>query len=134
MNFNKPRVALYYNVLPQTGYRNDGANLFMMYNFKKLLDGKDCYANPGAMTDPTGNIVPLSAVDPQHYGDFGNFDLHGLIDWGEDGLGLPLDWKLPHPNFYWIADSHLGYDYRLRRAKEFDTIFASHKPSIARMI
>jgi len=134
MNFSKPRVALYYNVLKSTGMRNDGANLFMMYNFKKLLDGKDCYTNPSLMTDPAGNVVPLSAIDPQNYGDFGNFDLHGLIDWGEDGLGLPLDWKLPHPNFYWIADSHLGYDYRLKRAREFDTVFASHKPSIERMV
>lgn len=134
MNFNKPRIALYYNVLPSTGYRSDGANLFLMYNFKKLLDGIDAYEKPSLMTDPTGNIVPLSAIDPKSYGDFGKFDLHGLVDWGEDGLGLPLDWEIPHPNFYWIADSHLGYDYRLKRARQFDTIFASHKPSIERMV
>lgn len=106
----------------------------MMYNFKKLLEGIDAYMKPSLMADSTGNIVPLSAIDPKHYGDFGKFDLHGLIDWGEDGLGLPLDWEIPHPNFYWIADSHLGYDYRLKRAKQFDYVFASHKPSIERMI
>lgn len=134
LNFKKPRVALYYNVLPSTGYRNDGANLFMMYNFKKLLDGVDAYSNPGLMKDTQGNAVALSAINPKNYGDHGNYDLHGLIDWGEDGLGVPLDWELPHPNFYWIADSHLGYDYRLKRARQFDTVFASHKPSIERMV
>jgi len=64
---------------------------------------------------------------------YGNFDLHVLIDHGEDGIGAPLDFKLPHPNAYWIADSHISgesYQYRMNRAKEFDFVFASHKPSI----
>lgn len=132
INFNKPRVALYFNVLASTGFRNDGANLFMAYNFKKLLDGVDCYNNPREMTNNGGNIVCLSPIDPTSQ--FGTFDLNLLIDYGEDGLAIPLDWKIPHPNAYWIADSHVGYDYRLKRAREFDFIFASHKPSIERMI
>lgn len=132
MDFNKPRIALFYNVLPQTGYRNDGANLFLHYNFKKLLDGVDVYGNPMRMREDGGNIVSLSPIDPYHQ--FGKFDLYGLVDYGEDGLNIPLDWKLPSPNFYWIADSHLGYDYRLKRAKEFDVVFASHKPSIEKLI
>jgi len=108
-----------------------------MFNFKQLLDDADpkvIYENPGRMQGTDGNIVALSAIDPDKYGDFGKFDLHGLIDWGEDGLNIPLNWEIPHPNFYWIADSHLGYDYRLKRARQFDHVFASHKPSITRMI
>jgi hypothetical protein len=132
MDFKKPRVALYYNVLPQTGFRNDGANLFLHYNFKKLLDGVDAYQDHKALQGDSGNIVALSPFDPRHH--FGSFDLNGLVDYGEDGLNIPLDWEIPHPNFYWIADSHLGYDYRLWRAKQFDTIFVSHKPSIERLI
>jgi O-antigen biosynthesis protein len=134
INFNKPRVALYYNVLPQTGYRNDGANLFLMYNLKKLLDGVDVYHAPSEINNTDSNAVSISAIHPKHYADSGKYDLHGLVDWGEDGLGVNLDWELPHPNFYWIADSHLGYDYRLKRAREFDFVFASHKPSITRLI
>lgn len=134
MDFKKPRIALYYNVLPSTGYRNDGANLFLLYNFKKLLDGKDIYTTPNEVNNTDSNAVSISAINPEYYGDSGKYDLHGLVDWGEDGLGVNLDWQIPHPNFYWIADSHLGYDYRLKRAKEFDTIFASHKPSINRLI
>lgn len=132
MDFKKPRVALYYNVLPRTGYRNDGANLFVHYNLKKLLDGTDAYADPRQIQVDTGNVTCLSPVDPHKH--YGKFDLNGLIDYGEDGLGISLDWEIPHPNFYWIADSHLGYDYRLKRAREFDHVFASHKPSIEKMI
>ena len=106
----------------------------MFYNFKKILDGIDTYNNTKSVADPNSNIVALSPTDPTRYFDYGKFDLHGLIDYGEDGLGVNLEWELPHPNFYWIADSHLGYDYRLHRARQFDTVFASHKPSIERMI
>lgn len=132
INFKKPRVAMYFNVLASTGYRNDGANLFMAYNFKKLLDGVETYNDPGKMMDTSGNIVCLSPLDPTAH--FGTFDLNLLVDYGEDGLNIPLDWKIPQPNAYWIADSHLGYDYRLKRAREFDHVFASHKPSIDRLI
>lgn len=132
MDFNKPRVALYYNVLPSTGMRNDGACLFLHYNFKKLLDGVDAMENKSAIQNDTGNIVTLSPIDPTAH--YGKFDLNILVDYGEDGLNIPLNWKIPSPNAYWIADSHLGYDYRLKRAKEFDHVFASHKPSIDRMI
>lgn len=134
LDFSKPRVALYYNVLPSTGYRNDGGSLFLLYNLKKLLDGKDIYSTPNEINNTDSNAVSISAINPKFYGDSGKYDLHGLVDWGEDGLGVNLDWELPHPNFYWIADSHLGYDYRLKRARQFDTIFASHKPSIERLV
>jgi len=134
MDFNKPRVAIYYNVLPSTGFRNDGANLFLLYNFKKLLDEKDIYLTPSKINETDSNAVSISAINPENYGDSGKYDLHGLVDWGEDGLGVNLEWDIPHPNFYWIADSHLGYDYRLKRARQFDTVFASHKPSISRLI
>lgn len=132
MDLTKPRVALYYDVLPSTGFRNDGANLFMSYNFRKLLDGKNALDGKGVMNDSSGNFVHLSPINPTNLN--GKFDLHGLIDYGEDGLNIPLDWKIPHPNFYWIADSHLGYDYRLKRAREFDDVFVSHKPSIIKLM
>lgn len=135
MDFNKPRVAIYYDVLASTGYRNDGANLFMHYNLKKLLDGVDAYGDPGRIQEDKGNVVALSPIAPR--AQYGLFDLNGLIDYGEDGLGIPLDWKIPSPNFYWMCDSHLhdaSYQYRMRRAKEFDTVFVSHKPTIPKLI
>lgn len=131
MDFTKPRVAIYYDVLPSTGFRNDGGPLFINYNLRKLLDGTHPGQDKKAM-NTMENVVHLSPINPTHLN--GNFDLHVLIDYGEDGLHIPLDWTIPHPNAYWIADSHLGYEYRLKRAKEFDHVFVSHKPSIDKMI
>lgn len=102
----------------------------MSYNLRKLLDGKDALL-VNTMSDKE-NVVHIQPNMP--ISGLGTFDLNILVDHGEDGLNVPLDWELPHPNAYWIADSHLGYDYRLQRAKQFDFVFASHKPSIERLI
>jgi hypothetical protein len=132
MDFKKPRVALWYYVTPSTNFRNDGACLFLNYNLRKLLDGKDAQENPDVMAENTGNVVhvqPNMSMDT-----LGSFDLNILVDHGEDGINAPLDFVVPSPNAYWIADSHLGYEYRLKRAKEFDHVFASHSPSIEKLV
>lgn len=131
MDFSKPRVALYYDVLPSTGYRNDGGCLFLNYNLRKLLDGKDALQNNAVMQEQS-NVHHVQPAMPRHQ--LGTFDLNILVDYGEDGLNIPLDWTIPSPNAYWVADSHLGYDYRLKRAREFDHVFISHSPSIDRFI
>lgn len=131
MDFTKPRVAIYYDVLPSTGMRNDGGPLFINYNLRKILEGKDSRLDPTFMLS-TENVVHLSPINPINLN--GKFDLNILIDYGEDALNIPLDWEIPHPNAYWIADSHLGYAYRLKRAREFDHVFVSHKPSIEKLI
>lgn len=131
MDFTKPRVGLYYFVVPQTGWRNDGATLFVNYNLRKLLEGKDALGDNKAMQSH-GNVHHIQPNMPMHQ--LGSFDLNLLIDHGEDGINAPLDWTIPSQNAYWIADSHLGYDYRLWRAKQFDHVFASHSPSIEKFI
>lgn len=131
MDFSKPRVAIYYDVLPQTGFRNDGAPLFISLNLRKLINGDTVeQLNRDGMGDG-GNVVHLSPINPtsQH----GKFDLNVLVDYGEDGLGIPLDWEIPHPNVYWAFDTHVtekGYRYRLERAKQFDHVFLCHKAQI----
>jgi hypothetical protein len=132
MDFKKPRIGLWYYVTASTNYRNDGACLFINYNLRKLLDGKDSLQNPDVMAENVGNVVRIQPNMPMDT--LGSFDLNILIDHGEDGLNVPLDFVVPHPNAYWIADSHLGYDYRLRRAREFDHVFASHSPSIEKLV
>ena len=132
MDFKKPRVALRYYITANTNYRHDGANLFMNYNFRKILDGKDAHLNPDVMMENNGNFTHIQPNMPMDT--IGHFDLNILIDHGEDGLYVPLDFELPHPNAYWIADSHLGYDYRLKRARGFDHVFVSHSPSIEKLI
>jgi hypothetical protein len=132
MDFKKPRIALWYYIVPQTGYRNDGACLFVNYNLRKILDGQDALKDNKVMSTDHGNVVHIQPNEPTKL--LGNFDLHVLIDHGEDGIQAPLDFVVPKPNLYWIADSHLGFDYRLKRAKEFDRVWVSHKPSIQKFI
>lgn len=136
MDFSKPRVAIYYDVLPQTGMRNDGAPLAVHYNLRKILNG-DTFKNmsQNGMADDCKNVSHLSAWYPlnQH----GTFDLNILVDYGEDVLGIPTDWEIPHPNAYWAFDTHIdekGYRYRLNRAKQFDNVFLCHKAQIEMFI
>jgi len=126
INSSKPRVAIYYDVLQSTGMRDDGCPLFINYNLRKMLNDSVVWE------DHRSNVSHLSPCMPTS--DFGHFDLHVLCDYGEDALGLPLDWELPHPNAYWVSDAHLGYDYRLKRAKQFDHVFVAQRSFIDRFI
>lgn len=122
MDFNKPRIAIYYHVLPSTGMRNDGCPLFINYNLRKLLDGDT------NLKKADGNVVHLWPQN--HPEDYGTFDLNLWVDYGEDVLGLPLDWYPPSPNAYWVSDAHIGYDYRMNTAKKFDHVFVAQREFI----
>lgn len=122
MDFNKPRVGIYYFVIPQTGMRNDGAPLYANYNLRKILNG-----TPN-MADDTGNVVHLWPTEEAKR--FGTFDLNLFVDHGEDALPVPQGWIPPSPNAYWVSDAHLGYQYRLETAKKFDTVFCCQKRAL----
>jgi hypothetical protein len=125
MDFKKPRVAIYYHVLDKTGRRNDGCPLFINYNMRKILDGNT------RLEDSTGNVVHLWPGNRPE--DYGKFDLNIWVDYGEDALGLPLDWYPPSPNCYWVSDAHINgaaYKYRMETAKKFDTVFVAQKEFI----
>jgi hypothetical protein len=136
MDMSKPRVAIYYHILESTGRRNDGAALFSQYNLKKILDPESVQDQGGNTIDKDGHRIMKESMQVLHLqpqgdiGLFGKFDLNLLIDYGEDGLNVPLDFEYPHPNAYWVSDAHLGYDYRLKRAKEFDYVFCAQKDFI----
>jgi len=126
MDSTKPRVALYYWVIEATGNRNDGAPLYLNYNLRKLLNG--CKTQDEVRDNMSNQDMNVRRLHP--YGDvsrFGQYDLHILVDHGEDALGVPLDFVYPHPNAYWVSDTHLGYEYRLNRAREFDFVFCAQK-------
>ena len=123
MDFTRPRVAIYYYVLPSTGFRNDGPPLFLQGAFRRLLNGKQDFG------DQTGNVVHLWPTNNPK--DYGNFDLHVWVDHGEDALNVPTDWMPPSPNAYWVSDAHLGYDYRLKMAKKFDYVFCCQRKAMA---
>lgn len=120
MDINKPRIAVYYHVLPSTGMRNDGAPGFLTFNLRKMLD------NSTDMAKSDGNVVHLWPNKEAE--NFGKFDLHLWVDYGEDALGLPNDWYPPSPNAYWISDAHIdekGFNYRVKTAKKFDHVFVA---------
>ena len=125
MDFNKPRVAIYYYVLDKTGRRNDGPPLFINYNLRKILDGNN------DLSKQDGNVLRLWPSN--HPEDYGKFDLHVWVDFGEDALGVPLDWYPPSPNCYWVSDAHINenaYKYRMETAKKFDTVFVAQEEFI----
>lgn len=122
MDFTKPRVAIYYFVVPQTGMRNDGPPIYANVALRKILNNKRSLDEVRTdVKDDTGNVVHLWPINKPE--DFGKFDLNLLVDHGEDAIGVPLDWKIPSPSAYWVSDAHLGYEYRMNRAKQFDYVF-----------
>lgn len=103
------RIACYYGDLNTHG-RNDGGPIYFCHNLRKIF-GKE-------------NVVHLfpSGDLSMH----GNFDLHWLTDFGEDALNCS-DFELPHPSVYITSDTHLGYEYRLARAKRCDWVFCNQQ-------
>ena len=64
-----------------------------------------------------------------------DFDLYLWVDWGEDGLTgcipyTPISMKNLHPSVYITSDTHLGFDYRLNKAKEFDYVFCNQERAV----
>lgn len=63
---------------------------------------------------------------------FGKFDFHWWIDWGEDGLPWK-EWKIPKDGgktIYVASDTHLGKDYRFKKAEKFDYVFFNQKDAV----
>lgn len=63
---------------------------------------------------------------------FGKFDYHWWIDWGEDGLPWE-EWELPKDGgrtIYVGSDTHLGKDYRFKKAEKFDYVFFNQKDAV----
>lgn len=128
-----PRICLWYWVLESTGNRNDGACIFINYNLRKLLNG--CKTQEEVKANMSNQDMNVRHLMP--WGDtsrFGQYDLHLLIDHGEDALGVPLDFEYPHPNAYWTSDTHLGYEHRLKTAKKFDYVFCAQKRAMEEFI
>lgn len=113
------RIATYYDDHRRVG-RNDGGPLYVTHNLKKL-----------------GHEVLHLIPDAKRLNGFGKFDLNVWCDWGEDGLGNVIDYKpidVPMPGIYWAGDTHLGYEYRLARAKKVQedggTVFCAQQEAV----
>ena len=109
---NRLRIAsVYENRLG----RNDGNPLYMWWAISKY--------DPKRVE--SGHLVP--------YGDltaYGKWDLWLECDWGEDALKGILPYEpveIPRPNAFWHSDTHLGYDWRLAKARKTDFNFVAQK-------
>ena len=96
--------------------RNDGAPLYY-FNVLKNLPGIEAT-----------HLIPDGDISK-----FGKADLNIWVDWGEDALTNILPYTpfaCPKPNAYVTSDTHLGYEYRLNKAKEFDYVFCNQKRAV----
>lgn len=106
---NKPRVAIYYS---NKFGRNDGAPV---YYWNVLLN---------QLKMDVTHLIPEGDTS-----NFGKFDLHFWVDWGEDGLPWQ-EWDIPKDGgktIYVASDTHLGRKYRMDKAKKFDYAFFNQK-------
>lgn len=63
---------------------------------------------------------------------FGKFDLHFWVDWGEDGLPWQ-EWYPPKDGgktIYVASDTHLDGGYRLKKAERFDHAFFNQQAGL----
>lgn len=107
------RIASYYE--NRLG-RNDGNPLYMWNAFKQ---------EPGV---ESGHMVPFGDLTK-----YGTWDLHFEADWGEDALGGVLPYEpvpIPKPSAFWHSDTHLGYDWRLAKARKTDFNFVAQKRAV----
>lgn len=105
----KKRVAILYH---NNFGRNDGPPLYYLHNLQKIEDFEVVHLIPDG--DEIAN------------GKFGKFDYHFWIDYGEDGLPVDHEWKIPKDGgktIYVASDAHVDDGYRLKKAEQFDYVF-----------
>jgi len=99
------RIAIYYDLFPETGYRNDGNPLYTWASLKRMQD--------------KGMLEVDHLAPKEDKSLFGKYDLNLDVDWGEDGLASIIPYKLidvPRPNIYWASDTHLGTFFVRKRS------------------
>ena len=106
------RVASYYGDQKSVG-RNDGGPLFHTGMLRAIFGAENVL-----------HLFPKGDLSC-----YGKFDLHYWVDFGEDALGF-TDFVCPKPNVYVTSDTHLGYEYRLQKAREFDFVFCNQNKAV----
>lgn len=112
----KKKIAIFYDNV--TG-RDDGPPLYYRRNLTKM----------------GFQVTMLAPSDFESIDAFGEFDLYLWVDWGEDALKdilpyKPINMEKYHPSVYITSDTHLGFDYRVEKAREFDYVFCNQKRAV----
>jgi len=111
------KVAFWYEVR----IRNDGPPLYL----KSVVERH----KKDFKIDELEHWIPLKDKVKM----YGDYDLNIWVDFGDDALekGYGLEYeKVGKPNAYWVSDSHVGLEYRLKKAKEFDYVFVAIKDHV----
>lgn len=113
MSNDKKKHVIFYH----TNFgRNDGAPLYYFNVLKNQLNLNVKHLSP------EGDISS-----------FGDFDFAWFVDYGEDGLPVDLDWEIPKncgKTIYVASDTHLGKEYRFKKAEKFDYVFFNQKSAV----
>lgn len=113
------RIAILYDLFPETNWRNDGNALYTWASLKRMQE-------KGLLE--VDHLAPKQDMEL-----FGKYDAYLDVDWGEDGLMSIIPYKLmetPKPSIVWCSDSHLGFDYRLEKAKRSTFNFCAQKQAV----
>jgi len=100
------RVACTYNC----DIRNNGTATYAMRALKEIE-----------------GIEAFHIRSPQEEGKCPKADVYIYVDDGRD----EIKWIPPKPNAYWAVDTHLGYGYRLWKAKQFDRVFVAQREAVS---
>lgn len=103
--------------------RNDGTAFYAWNALRKLSTGKANYVENGRphfdlhfYLPPDGKFAPKSELP--------RADFNLYVDWGEDcSIFGGCDYVPPSPNAVWWVDTHLGKEYRIKRALQFDKVY-----------
>lgn len=106
------RIASWYPDARVVG-RNDGNPLYATHCLRKLFGHENVL-----------HVFPRDDISG-----LGSFDFNFHVDWGEDAFGW-TDFQVPSPSIYWTSDTHLGYEYRLARAKRSDWVFCAQQKAV----
>lgn len=96
--------------------RNDGPPLYYLNQLRKLPN-----------TD-VFHLIPEGDIRR-----FGKMNYWWWVDWGEDGLPVDHAWEIPKDGgkkIYIASDTHLGKEYRFKKAKNFNFVFFNQKRAL----
>ncbi len=98
-----------------------------------------CFNSASGRRDGTANLSlralkEMKEIEAVHIpspcvGEVPKCDVYVYVDDGID----QIKWIPPHPNAFWAVDTHLGYGYRLWKAKQFDRVFVAQREAVAAM-